>query len=155
MANTTDECLAEDAASYIGRNTDAVQCLDGSSKEIDRQSGLLVAWALKTKSILPLTYFSGLRQLGNITAEHVVYFRECDNRAIKQTHAGTFGVTPDIKGKQKEATPLSLTTTILHLPVASRRIVTKTSIAVNRLFLLLTNDCRLRGRPRGGERSKP
>lgn len=106
MANTTDGCLAEDAASYIGGNTDPVQRLDVSATEIDRQSGLLVAWALKNKGLLPVTYFLDLTQLGNATAEHVVYSRQSDNRAIKRTHAGTFGVTPDVKGKQTGATPL-------------------------------------------------
>jgi hypothetical protein len=106
MASTTDGRLAEDAASYIGGNTNAVQRLDGSPTEIDRQSGLLVAWAIKNRAILPVTYFSGLRQLGGTTAEHVVYVHQGDNRAIKQTHAGTFGVTPDAKGKQTGATPL-------------------------------------------------
>ena len=106
MASTTDGCLAEEAAAHIGRNTDAVQGLDGSSKEIDRQSGLLVGWALKNRVWLSSAYFTALNKIGDSTAEHVVYYRESDNRAIKHTHAGTFGVTPGPKGEQHGATPL-------------------------------------------------
>src|SRR5438445_12492465 len=40
------------------------------------------------------------------TAEHQVFYRESDNRAVKLTHPGTFGVTPDPKGAQRAATPL-------------------------------------------------
>jgi hypothetical protein len=96
MAGTTDGGLAEEAAAHIAGNTDAVQSVDGSPKEIDRQSGLLVGWA----------YFESLNIIGDSTAEHVVYYRERDNRAVKRTHAGTFGVTPGPKGEQRGATPL-------------------------------------------------
>jgi hypothetical protein len=39
-------------------------------------------------------------------AEHQVFLRLSDNRMVKRTYPGTFGVTPDIKGNQKAATPL-------------------------------------------------
>ena len=106
MASTTDGGLAEEAAAHIGRNTDAVQCVDGSSKEIDRQSGLLVGWALKNRVLLSWAYFTALHKIGDSTAEHVVYYRESDNRAVKHTHAGTFGITPGPDGQQHAATPL-------------------------------------------------
>jgi hypothetical protein len=41
-----------------------------------------------------------------MTAEHEVFYRASDNRAVKRTHAGTFGVTNEPKGKQHHATPL-------------------------------------------------
>jgi len=106
MAKTTDGCLAKEAAAHIGRNTDTVQGVDGSPKEIDRQSGLLVKWALKNHASLTWAYFEGLNKIGDSTAEHVVYYRRSDNRAIKHTHDGTFGVTPGTKGEQHGATPL-------------------------------------------------
>lgn len=106
MAKTTDGCLAEEAAAHIQRNTDTVQGVDGSSAEIERQSGLLIGWALKNRALLSLVYFTGLRKVGDSTAEHVVYYRGSDDRAVKRTHAGTFGVTPGPKGEQQGATPL-------------------------------------------------
>ena len=41
-----------------------------------------------------------------VTAEHEVFFRESDNRVVKRTYAGTFGITDDPKGKQHHATPM-------------------------------------------------
>ena len=35
-----------------------------------------------------------------------MFYRACDNRAVKRTYPGTFGVTPDPKGEQRAATPL-------------------------------------------------
>jgi hypothetical protein len=106
MANTTDGSLADEAAAYIERNSDAVQIVDGSSTEIDRQSGLLAAWASANQALLSWAYFEALDKIGDYTAEHVVYYRESDNRAVKLTHPGTFGVTPGPKGEQHGATPL-------------------------------------------------
>jgi hypothetical protein len=40
------------------------------------------------------------------SAEHEVFYRPSDNRAVKRTYSGTFGVTPDRKGDQTAATPL-------------------------------------------------
>jgi hypothetical protein len=41
------------------------------------------------------------------------------------------------------------------IPLPHARLLPRPSVPVNRLFLLLTNGFRLRGRPRGGERSEP
>ena len=48
---------------------------------------------------------AGLKKFGTTTAEHEVYHRPSDNRALKITYPGTFGVTPEPKGVQKAATP--------------------------------------------------
>jgi hypothetical protein len=45
------------------------------------------------------------RHLG-VSAEHEIFFRESDNRVVKRTYSGTFGITDDPKGKQRHATPM-------------------------------------------------
>jgi hypothetical protein len=55
--------------------------------------------------MLTAACYAGLKKFGKTTAEHEVYHRASDNRALKITHAGCFGVTPDPKGDQKAATP--------------------------------------------------
>jgi hypothetical protein len=62
-------------------------------------------------------------------------------RGPRQEIVATLGKEPGLESRSRHGwEDVSLTTTILHHPVASRRIVTKTSIAVNRLFLLLTKN---------------
>lgn len=106
MASTTDGCLAEDAASYIGGRSDPIQGVNGDTAEVNRQTTLLIEWAVENKAVLDRSYFEGFVRLEGVTAEHEVFYRESDNRAIKRTHAGCFGVTPQAKGVQRDATPL-------------------------------------------------
>jgi hypothetical protein len=106
MANTTHASLAEDAAAYLGRSSDAFQGFGSDPKEIDRQATCLIEWASKNNAVLSDSYTSGLEWQEGTTAEHEVFYRASDNRAIKRTHAGTFGVTDGKKGEQGHATPM-------------------------------------------------
>src|SRR5438105_1293870 len=56
--------------------------------------------------ILRDNYTAGLFKHQSTTAEHQVFYRASDNRAVKCTYPGTFGVTPGPKGTQRPATPL-------------------------------------------------
>jgi hypothetical protein len=73
---------------------------------MDRQAACLAEWARSLSVILPDAYSSALKKHGMQSAEHEVFYRSSDNRAVKRTYAGTFGVTPDRKGDQTAATPL-------------------------------------------------
>ncbi|MBI3877546.1 MAG: hypothetical protein HY300_16570 [Verrucomicrobia bacterium] len=106
MAGAPDADLAADAAAHVGRGQTSDAGLSGDAQEIDRQAGLLVEWARERGCVLSDSYFAGLQQHPGITAEHEVFHRPADNRAIKRTYPGTFGVTPGLKGRQKAATPL-------------------------------------------------
>lgn len=75
----------------------------GSPAEIDRQSVRLVEAAQRGKAILDDSHFSGLEKHPGTTAEHETFFRESDNRAVKRTYPGTFGVRMD--GKMRGSTP--------------------------------------------------
>jgi hypothetical protein len=50
-------------------------------------------------------FFTDMERYPHATAEHEVFRRVVDDRAIKRTYAGTFGVTPHGKGHQIAATP--------------------------------------------------
>jgi hypothetical protein len=106
MASTTHASLAEDAAAYLGRSSDTFQGFGSDPKEIDRQATCLIEWASKNDAILKDSYTSGLERQEGTTAEHEVFYRSDDNRAVKRTHAGTFGVTSAQKGEQGHATPM-------------------------------------------------
>jgi hypothetical protein len=105
MASSTDGCFAGDAAAFVRGNLQASQCLDGGPEEIDRQAALLIDWATQNSKVLGENYFSQLNRLPTETAEHEVFYRAHDKRAVKRTHAGNFGIKPDPKGVQKAATP--------------------------------------------------
>jgi hypothetical protein len=106
MANPTNAGLIEQAAAYLGRSSDSFQGFGSDQKEIDRQSTCLIEWALKNKVVLSDSYTSSLERQEGITAEHEVFYRSSDNRAVKRTHAGTFGICMTPKGEQGHATPL-------------------------------------------------
>ena len=106
MANSTHGSLAEDAAAHLRRSGHSVQSIGGNPGEIDRQSVSIVAWARSKGLILTDAYTAGLKKHHGTTAEHEVFYRETDDRAVKLTYAGTFGVTPGPKRQQIAATPL-------------------------------------------------
>lgn len=105
MASKTNGDLAADAAAHLGRSGHAVEGFGGSSEEIDRQASCLVEWAVKANAVLTEAHTANLKKHGGTTAEHEVFHRVADNRAVKRTYPGTFGVTPEPKGVQKAATP--------------------------------------------------
>jgi serine/threonin/tyrosin kinase-like protein len=106
MVNETHGNFAADAAAYLEKSAGAVESLGGNADEIDRQAACLVEWARQRNAFLTDDYFAGLEKHHSTTAEHEVFYRASDNRAVKRTHAGTFGVTNEPKGKQHHATPL-------------------------------------------------
>ena len=106
MASTTHGSLAKNACSYLERSARTVQSVGANSQEINRQSILLIEWAKENDAILADEYLVGLERQESTTAEHEVFYRPSDNRAVKRTYAGTFGVTNDPKGKQHAATPI-------------------------------------------------
>jgi hypothetical protein len=106
MAATTHGNLAADAAAHLEKSAGAVEGLGGDAQEIDRQAACLVEWARKRNVLLTSDYTAGLEPHQSTTAEHEVFYRAADNRAVKRTYPGTFGVTNEPKGKQRHATPL-------------------------------------------------
>ncbi len=106
MATKTDGSLATDAAAYLAGSGHTIQSVSGNSQEIDDQADSLVKWAQHKNLIISEAHTAGLKKHGGTTAEHEVFYRETDNRAVKLTYPGTFGVTPDPKGMQQAATPL-------------------------------------------------
>jgi len=106
MASTTNASLAEQAATHLGRGPNALQGFRSDQTEIDRQSTRLIEWASKNEAVLDDSYTAGLQRQEGTTAEHEVFYRPTDNRAVKRTYAGTFGVTNAKKGEQTHATPM-------------------------------------------------
>ena len=106
LARAADGGLAADAATYLARSGYSVASLGESTEEIERQAADLVQWARKRNVLLTDAYFSGLLKHESTTAEHEVFFRASDNRVLKRTYPGTFGVTPEPKGRRQHATPL-------------------------------------------------
>jgi hypothetical protein len=106
MARKAHGDLAADAAAYLARSANPTNRFGGDPKEIDRQAACLVEWARTKNVILTDDYTSGLERHTGVTAEHEVFFRSCDNRAVKRTYPGTFGITDDSKGSQHHATPM-------------------------------------------------
>lgn len=106
MATTTHGSLATDAAAHLRRSGHTIKGVSGDSQEIDRQTVCLIEWARNKNVILTEAHTAGLKRHGGTTAEHEVFYRASDNRAVKLTYSGTFGVTPDPKGLQQAATPL-------------------------------------------------
>ncbi|MGA2867446.1 MAG: hypothetical protein ABSF95_23475 [Verrucomicrobiota bacterium] len=105
MAGPAHEDLAADAAAYLARSGNTVESFGGSPEEIDRQAACLVEWAKQRKAFLTEAHTAGLKKHSETTAEHEVFYRQSDDRAVKRTYPGTFGVTPEPKGVQKHATP--------------------------------------------------
>jgi hypothetical protein len=98
--------LAADAAAYLERSGSSLEGFGGDSQEIDRQAARLVDWAREKNLLLTEEYTATIFKHLSTTAEHQVFYRVSDNRAVKCTYPGTFGVTPDPKGMQRAATPL-------------------------------------------------
>ena len=105
MANTTNGCLTASAVAYLRAGGYTNVGIDCDTQEIGRQSDCIVKWAESDKAMLTMECCAGLKKYGYATAEHEVYHRVSDNRALKITYAGCFGVTPEPKGVQKAATP--------------------------------------------------
>src|SRR5438874_2192368 len=97
---------AADAATYLERGGGTLESLGGNTQEIERQAASLIDWARQRHLLLSADYTEGLFRHQSTTAEHQVFYRASDNRAVKCTYPGTFGVTPDPKGAQRAATPL-------------------------------------------------
>jgi len=106
LAGSADAGPAEDAAAHLCRGQAPDAGLRGGAEEIDLQAGRLVEWARLRGLIIGADFFAGLPKHPGFTAEHEVFHRASDNRAIKRTYPGTFGVTPGLKGQQTAATPL-------------------------------------------------
>lgn len=106
MADRAHGNLAADAAAYLEKGAGAIESLGGDTEEIDRQAACLVEWARQWNVLLTENYFAGLEKHHSTTAEHEVFYRAADNRAVKRTHPGTFGVTNEPKGNQRHSTPL-------------------------------------------------
>lgn len=106
MADQAHGDLAADAAAHLEGSGYTLQGLGGDPQEIERQAACLTSWARARGVILQQDYTDHLFPHNSSTAEHKVYYRQTDNRAVKLTHPGTFGATPDPKGSQRAATPL-------------------------------------------------
>src|SRR2546421_7181778 len=113
IVRTANANLASDAAAHLRGSGCTIQGFRGDSQEIRRQADLLIKWARERGVVLPSTCTDGLRAQPTGSAEHTVFHRASDNRAVKCTIAGSFGVTPDPKGEQQAATPLFYLTRIL------------------------------------------
>jgi hypothetical protein len=97
--------LAADAAAYLERGGYTLQSFGGDAEAIERQAACLILWARAKGLVLADDYTAHLFRHNSTTAEHQVFYRQADNRAVKLTHPGTFGATPDPKGAQRAATP--------------------------------------------------
>jgi len=106
VAGSPHEDLAADAATYLERSGASIEGFGGVPQEIERQAACLISWARQKGVLLRQDYTKGLLKHLSTTAEHQVFYRVADNRAVKCTYAGTFGVTPDPQGAQRAATPL-------------------------------------------------
>lgn len=106
MAGKAHGNLAAAAATHLERSGYTLQSLGGDPQEIERQAACLIAWAHAGGLVLSIEYTAHLFRHNSSTAEHQVFYRQSDNRAVKLTHPGTFGATPDPKGSQRAATPL-------------------------------------------------
>ncbi len=106
MARPAHGSLTADAAAHLARSGYTVEGFGGGTPEIDRQAGCLIEWARLRGVLLTEAHFTRLKKHESATAEHEVFFRDSDNRVVKRTYPGTFGVTPEAKGRQQHATPL-------------------------------------------------
>lgn len=106
MATTTHGDLAAEAAAHVSKSFNAVEGFSGGPKEIRQQAACLAQWARERGVLLSPDYTAGLRKHEGTTAEHEVFYRELDNRAVKCTFPGTFGYANGPKGRQRAATPL-------------------------------------------------
>ena len=101
-----NENLAESAAAYLARSGASVQIFSTDPREIDRQANCLVEWAREHDALLPDSFTNGLKEQSDPSAEHWVFYRSSDSRAIKRTKPGMFGIIPDAQGQPRAATPL-------------------------------------------------
>ena len=106
MARTAHGEIAAAAAAHLTASGYTDEGFSRDKGEIDRQAPCLIEWARSRHLILDYNYTSGLKKHPGVSAEHEVFYRSSDDRAVKKTYAGTFGVTPDRKGDQTAATPL-------------------------------------------------
>ena len=104
-AQAANEGLARDAAEFVRRGGAPDVGERPAPGEIERQSTRLVEWARARGLILPADFFAGLKKHTGTTAEHEVFYRPADQRAIKRTYAGSFGVSPRAYGPGIGASP--------------------------------------------------
>lgn len=105
LAGAADADLAADAAAFVGGSAPPDAGLGGVSAEIERQAARLVEWARLHGRLLPASHFAGLAQFPLATGEHEVFHRPADQRALKRTYPGTFGIAMDQRGQPTVATP--------------------------------------------------
>jgi len=106
MARKAHGNLAADASAHLARSANPVNGFSGNTQEINRQADCLIEWARAKNVILSDDYTSGMERHSGFTAEHEVFYREADNRVVKRTYYGTFGITDAPKGQQHHATPM-------------------------------------------------
>lgn len=106
LAGAADASLAADAAAFVGGGAPPDAGFGGVSAEIERQAARLVEWARLRGCLLSEDHFSGLVQYPLATGEHQIFHRPADQRALKRTYPGTFGIAMDHRGQATVATPL-------------------------------------------------
>jgi hypothetical protein len=94
------------AARYLRLRLGADATGARTAEALSRQGALLVEWARASNLILDPAALSGLRMVSQSTAEHTVRYRAADDRAVKVTLPGAFGVMPNALGAPQAATPL-------------------------------------------------
>ena len=62
-------------------------------------------WAQERCVLLAEDYFVGLEKYEKETTEHEVFYRRSDERAVKRTRPGRYGLAVGSQGKHRAATP--------------------------------------------------
>ena len=95
--------LGEEAAAFLGAGQGAGEGVGGVAQIESR----LHEWARQREVLISESDWQALLPVATGTAEHQVRFRVADNRAVKRTLPGTFGLIPSDQSGQWKAVPAS------------------------------------------------
>ena len=96
--------LGEEALAILAAGAEPGTRLAGVS-EVTRQQQRLEAWSKRRGVLISELEWAALKSVSSGSAEHEVRYRAKDNRAVKRTHPGTFGFTPELKNGQWVSAP--------------------------------------------------
>ncbi len=101
--------LGEEVLALLAACDDSGSRVTGIS-EIARERQRLEEWSQQRGVLISESDWASLRSVSTGSAEHEVRYRVTDNRAIKRTHPGTFGFTPELQNGKWVSVPANAVT---------------------------------------------
>ena len=101
--------LGEEALALLTARDESGSRVAGVS-EVAREQQRLEEWSHRRDVLISELEWAALKPISSGSAEHEVRYRTTDNRAVKRTHPGTFGFTPELQNGKWVSVPANANT---------------------------------------------